>query len=137
MKSTDQIVKELTGQDSEAIKAQIPTLFYSRLVAVGRRRFGSAMPGSVVAQKAIVYAAALGLLAWEKEYKERKTTQQPSRLKPSNGKERSAEEVKRSAPARNRTWTRSFGGCCDIHFTTGAEYTLKNVSIGLRRQPST
>ena len=24
------------------------------------------------------------------------------------------------APARNRTWTRSFGGCCDIHFTTGA-----------------
>lgn len=66
MKSMEDKVNELTGSDSEAIKVALPTPFYHRLVVAGRRRFGTIAKPELT-KKALVRAAALGLLAWEKE----------------------------------------------------------------------
>lgn len=68
MKSLDVLVKELIGSDSEPIKANLPKAFYDRLVLIGRRRFGT-LPKAEVAQKALVHAAAVGLIIWEKSLK--------------------------------------------------------------------
>jgi hypothetical protein len=66
MKSKEQIIRELLAEDSEAIKVALPQPFYLRLVAAGRRKFGT-LPKSVVVEKALIYAAANGLVDWERE----------------------------------------------------------------------
>lgn len=66
MKSLDEQLRELTASDSEPIKVSLPSPFYNRLVLAGRRRFGT-IPKPELTKKALVHAAALGLLLWEKD----------------------------------------------------------------------
>src|SRR5437762_11504134 len=42
-----------------------------------------------------------------------------------------------NAPAMNRTWTCSSGGCRDIHFTTGASRRRSSGAYTIVRLPST
>ena len=66
MKSIEEQLRELTASDAEPIKVSLPSPFYNRLVLAGRRRFGT-IPKPELTKKALVHAAALGLLLWEKE----------------------------------------------------------------------
>lgn len=66
MKSLEEQLRELTASESEPIKVSLPAPFYQRLVLAGRRRFGTIAKPELT-KKALVHAAALGLLAWEKE----------------------------------------------------------------------
>lgn len=66
MKSTDAMLKELLATESDEIVVSLPDPFYRRLVLAGRRKFGT-IPKLELMKKAIVHAAAIGLLAWEKE----------------------------------------------------------------------
>jgi hypothetical protein len=62
----EQAVRELLAADHQNVKVSIPAAFYERLVAAGRRRYGT-LPKGEVAEKAFLYAAANGLIVWEGE----------------------------------------------------------------------
>lgn len=66
MKSIDAQVRELLAVDSENVTVSLPMPFHHRLILAGRRKFGTISKPELI-KKALAHAAAIGLLAWEKE----------------------------------------------------------------------
>lgn len=66
MKSIDAQVRELLAVDSEEVKVSLPMPFHHRLILAGRRKFGTISKPDLI-KKALAHAAAIGLLAWEKD----------------------------------------------------------------------
>jgi hypothetical protein len=66
MKSLDAQVRELLAVDSENVTVSLPMPFHHRLILAGRRKFGTISKPDLI-KKALAHAAAIGLLAWEKD----------------------------------------------------------------------
>lgn len=66
-KSTDEMIGELIGEGVQ-FKGFLPQRLHAELVNLGERRFGT-MKRQILIQKSLVYAAALGVIGWRREYK--------------------------------------------------------------------
>lgn len=76
MKSLDAQVRELLAVDSENVTVSLPMPFHQRLILAGRRKFGTIAKPELI-KKALAHAAAIGLLAWEKDLEGKVRTRKP------------------------------------------------------------
>ena len=98
MKSLDAQVRELLAVDSENVTVSLPMPFHQRLILAGRRKFGTIAKPELI-KKALAHAAAMGLLAWEKELGGKSVSRKPRAKK--------AQKRTAKAPVKPETKTNS------------------------------